>query len=379
MLTSWHRPTQAVISLPAIIQNYRTFEHALPKGTKLFTVIKADAYGHGAVQVAKALIEQTSVYGFCVATLDEGLILREAGISHPILVLGITSPQYAKIAAEQHISLTISSKEWIEAARLVLDNQSLTVHLKVDSGMGRIGVRSKEEGQGIIDAISQDQSHFDLEGIFTHYATADEDSEKGIKKVHNQEHKFESLAQAFDYSKLSHRPYFHQSNTALSLWYPEDTLDAIRLGIGLYGINPSNDTVPLPEELALTPAFRLETELVFVKKMHEGETISYGATYTAKEGEWIGTLPIGYADGLIRKYSGFNVLVDGNYCPIVGRVCMDQCLIRLPHDFPVGTTVTLIGQDKDKEITAVEFSQYVDTIAYESLCLINDRVPRRYI
>ena len=178
---------------------------------------------------------------------------------------------------------------------------------------------------------------------------------------------------------LEQRPtYVHCSNSAAAIWHEGLTTNVIRWGIGLYGLNPSNGGLRLPDTLTLEEALTWETEIVFVKQLHAGDTISYGATYTCSEDEWIATLPVGYADGYLRAYAPGEVIVSGVRCPIVGRVCMDQCMIRLPYEMPVGTKVTLLGKNGNECITAEELSHRSHTISYESLCLISDRVPRSY-
>ena len=174
-------------------------------------------------------------------------------------------------------------------------------------------------------------------------------------------------------------PHIHCSNSAYAIWHSAGDSDIIRYGIGLYGINPSNGDLCIEDEEHLNPALQWETEMVKVKKLEIGDTVSYGATYTAREPQWVATLPVGYADGYIRAYNKGEVIVEGVRCPIIGRVCMDQCMIRLPHEYPVGTKVTLLGKNKEEEITAIELAKRADTIAYEVICMISDRVKREYI
>lgn len=377
MTPSVHRPTRAIISLPAIIHNYRTIKHSFAPKQKVVAVIKANGYGHGAVHLAQAL--QAEADGFAVAVSDEALELRAAGIQNPLFILGLTEPQYAWLHAGQHIGVTFDSRAWLQTVYDMRDQfsgQKLQLHLKVDSGMGRIGIRDASAGQEIINFITSHQDLFELTSIFTHFATADGIDIADVAKVQAQITRFKTIVTALDLSTLVTKPQLHQSNTALSLWYPEATLDIVRLGIGLYGINPSNGQHQLP--LDLKPALTLETAIIHVKQMQAGETISYGAAYSASEGEWIATLPIGYADGWSRSLIGLDALVNGERCPTVGRICMDQCMIRLPYEMPIGTKVTLIGTNGSECITAEEVGEQAGTIGYEIVCAISDRVPRVY-
>lgn len=378
MIPGLHRPTRAIVSLSAIIHNYRTIKQSLPRRQAVIAVIKANAYGHGAVRLAQALSAETD--GFAVALSDEALELREAGIANEIFILGLTSVDDAWLHAHNQIGVTFQSLDWLKAVynkRLASNGKRLKLHLKVDSGMGRIGARSHEEAQKIIDYVANHQDLFELNGIFTHFATADGISGHEKVKVRAQ---LDAFAEITDNLKVDHlhvKPILHQSNSALALWYPEETLDAVRLGIALYGVNPSNGENPLP--LDLQPALSLESTIISVKKMHAGDTVSYGATYTAEEDEWIATLPIGYADGWSRRLVGLDTIVEGQRCPTVGRICMDQTMIHLPYEVAVGTKVTLIGENRGEKITAEEVGAYEDTIGYEVLCAISDRVPREYI
>lgn len=363
----YYRDTWAEINLDAIRWNVaKTIQH-LTDSMTMFAVVKANAYGHGDVQVAKAALS-AGAKGLAVAFLDEALLLRKAGITAPILVLGASRPDTAGIAATHNISLTVHEKEWLTHVHME-ESQTLRIHIKCDTGMGRIGVKTIDELQSVIDELNQSESYV-FEGIFTHFATADE--------VHTAY--FENQLQTFQelVSSISKKPrYIHCANSAATLRFQGAGVNAVRFGISMYGLTPSLEIKSLlPFELK--PAFSLHTKLIHVKQMHGGEKVSYGATYEASEGEWIGTLPIGYADGWIRKLSGQEVLVDGKRAPIVGRICMDQCMIRLPQEYSCGTEVTLIGKQGDDEITMDEVARKLETINYEVPCVITSRVPRVY-
>lgn len=370
-----HRPSQIKIDLSAVQFNYRQIMNHLPEETKGIAVIKADGYGHGALEVARAL--EVEVDAFAVAVPDEALELRQEGIRTELIVLGYTDPEDASLHADQDIGLTILSLAWLEetCSHLKTDS-SLKLHLKVDTGMSRLGVRSVEEAQEIVDFIAEHPERLILESVFTHHATADSKEESHQDQVDSQTALFQNYQENLDFSSLRQEPYFHQSNSALSLWYPELTLDAVRLGIALYGINPSNRAIALPYELK--PALSLESEIAFVKQMKGQEKISYGAAYEAEKDEWIASLPLGYADGWQRRYEAGYALVDGKKCPFAGRICMDQCMISLPRYYPVGTKVTLVGENGGERISLESIADQADTIAYELACLFTDRLSRKY-
>lgn len=367
--TAFYRDTWAEINLDHITYNIEELKRYIQDDVKIFAVVKANGYGHGDVEVAKAALEAGASY-IAVAILDEALSLRKKGITAPILVLGASRPEDAGVASDQNITLTVFQSEWLEKAKLYIESsQKLTIHLKLDTGMGRIGIRSREELE-IIEGLAVKNSSITIEGVFTHFATADElDS----PYFNQQLERFKEMI-----SWLKKKPeIIHTSNSAASLRFPEAHLNAVRMGIAMYGLMPSVEmepTLPYP----LKPAFTLHTKVVNVKKVKKGEKISYGATYEAQEDEWIGTLPIGYADGWTRKLQTQHVLVNGKKAPIVGRICMDQCMIKLPSELPVGTEVTLIGQQGEEKITADDIAKTLGTINYEITCMMGLRIPRVY-
>lgn len=371
MVVSYHRPTRVVVDLAAIKKNVQQ-EVAHQNGARdVFAVVKANGYGHGAVPVAKAALAGGAT-GFCVATLDEGIALRENGLTEPILVLGIVEVDWLRLVLKYQLAIPVATLSWIAAAKkFYLENQlegEIALHLTVDTGMGRIGFQSVDE---VLRAVEQIDAFngFLFEGIFTHFATADELDETYFEK---QNQRFGQFVE-----QLPRRPrYVHGSNSATSLWH-QDPGNLVRLGIAMYGQNPSGGA--LAETYPLQAAMALESALVQVKEVPAGEGIGYGKTYETTSSEWIATVPIGYADGFVRGMQGFKVLVEGYFCEIVGRVCMDQLMIRLPKDFPVGTKVTLIGKNQAQEITMQEVADYLDTIHYEVICLLSDRIPRVYL
>lgn len=366
MIPSHHRPTWATINLNQIKTNVDLVKSSIKKPIKSLAVVKANAYGHGAVAVATALENQ--VDGFCVSNLDEAKELREAGIKSPILILGVVLPDAVPVALAHQLTLTVASQEWLALAQEEgVDLTGLKVHLKIDSGMGRLGLRDWPTTNALMSDL--ERAGVVVEGIFTHFATADEPDTTYFK---TQLANFKThLAHLDRVPEL-----VHTSNSATALWQADTVFDAIRLGIVIYGLNPSGSALPLPQ--GIKPALSLSSSLVHIKTVPTGEKIGYGGTYVTTGEEIIGTVPIGYADGFIRDFQGFHVLVEGEPCPIVGRVSMDQLTIRLPKHYPLGTEVVLIGRSADQELTATDLADHCGTINYEVVCLISDRVPRYY-
>lgn len=363
-----HRPTEVHVKLSAITHNIGEELKRTKPGTEMFAVIKANGYGHGLIEMAHACLDAGAT-GLCVAILDEALALREADIVVPILVLGITPVQWAGLAAENNISLTVGDLSWLQAAQAVLGDQQLSVHLALDTGMGRIGFQHPEELAPVVTFLAEHATQYDFAGVFTHFATADE---ADTTYFNRQVERWQAMM-----AVLKTRPrYVHVSNTATSLWHDACNGNMIRFGVGIYGLNPSGGSLTAPYDLE--PALSLTTELVFVKRLAAGDSVSYGATYTATQDEWVGTLPIGYADGYPRRMQGFHVLVDGQQCEIIGRVCMDQMMIRLPHELPVGTMVTMVGANGEQTITLQDVADYAGTIHYEIATNLGTRLKRVY-
>lgn len=365
----FYRDTWVEVNLDCISENVAAVKKLLPPEVAIIAVVKANAYGHGDFQVAKTALEAGATY-LAVAFMDEAIALRNKGIQAPILVLGATRPEDVQMAVKNNITITVFQEEWLRTAQSFLPaDKVLSVHLKLDTGMGRIGVGSTEELAGIEQIISEDP-RLVLEGVFTHFATADELDQSYFQE---QLQLFQEML-----AILKKEPkYIHTSNSAAALRFPKAYFNAVRLGIAMYGLTPSKEMEPeLP--FPLKEAFSLRSKLVHVKKLGKGKKVSYGATYETEGDEWIGTIPIGYADGWIRKLQGQEVLVDGKRVPIVGRICMDQCMVRLPHQVPVGTHVTLIGSQLEESISVDEIAKKLETINYEVPCIISSRVPRSY-
>ncbi|MCZ2260418.1 alanine racemase [Sporosarcina sp. G11-34] len=365
-----YRPTKAVVHLEAIKDNVRNVKTFLGAKTALIAVVKADGYGHGEVQIAAAALEAGAEM-VSVATPDEAVRLRMAGITGDILVMGPSPVSFVTKAAELGVAIAVSNESWLKEALSESKSftQPLKIHVKIDSGMGRIGLRDAKALQLLVSAMESSKQVL-FEGIFTHFACADEEDSNRTKI---QFKKFMDFV-----NSLATKPRFvHASNSAATLLYPEYGLDAVRFGIGLYGIAPSDyvgERLPFPLERSMS----IESELAFVKMTETGNSISYGATYETTQNEWIGTIPIGYADGLRRGLRGQDVLIGGERVPIVGTICMDQCMVRLPREMPIGEKVVFIGRQGTEEIKMEEWAKRLGTIPYEIAVSISKRVPRVY-
>ena len=373
MIPGIHRPAAVYVDLAAIRQNIKEEIKHLRPDQKLFAVVKANAYGHGAVRVAQEAVK-VGVSGFCVAILDEALELRRAGIIQPILVLGVTPVKYAPLAAVNGISLTVPNLKWLQDSEpeLSQNHLQLKIHLAVDSGMGRIGFSEDDEFIAANDFLLNNQN-FNVEGMFTHFASADSNDDSYFLSQVDRFAHFKKLL------KLKPR-WIHVDNTAASVFNKRVHSDLVRFGIGIYGLNPSSNPAgpDLKTAIKLKPAMSFVSELVQVHTIHKGQGVGYGSTYIADQDEIIGTVPVGYADGFIRKFQGFKIKVGSEYCPIVGRVCMDQLMVKLPCEMAVGTKVVLISNDPQAPNSIKKAADYVDSIHYEVACLLDDRLPRIY-
>lgn len=363
---NFYRPTFAAIDLNAIKMNILNLKLHLKSNVDVIAVVKANAYGHGDLEVAQTAVEAGASM-LAVATPDEAIRLREKGIESPLLVLGASPPSFADVAARQNICLTIFNQDWLDKVHVL--PKSLCVHIKVDTGMGRLGVQTEEELSSFLQSINSRQD-IHIDGVFTHFSTADEEDDTYFQQ---QVTKFERFLTLFkDKPRL-----VHAANSAASLVHKESIFDAVRFGISLYGLAPSPHVKNI-SPFELEPALTLHTELVQVKRMKESSAISYGATYRTQQEEWIGTLPIGYADGMLRGLSGQEVLIRGKRFPIIGRICMDQCMVRLDEEMSIGEKVVLLGRQGYETIHIDEWAQKLLTINYEIPCLLSGRIPRVY-
>ncbi len=357
-----YRNTYAIVNLDCLKSNIENLIEYSGKEYH-FAVVKANGYGHGAIEVAKVAME-VGVTHLAVAFLDEAISLRKEYPNVPILVLGYTEPEFFKIASKYAITLTVSNLEQVEKI-VNYEGKPLKIHFKFNSGMNRLGFSTIEEIREAYVKLKYNPN-LNLEGLFTHFATADE---KNTTYYVKQLKLFKEVVDDIGmYFKI-----IHCQNSAATL-YPIDDMNycnASRLGIAMYGYNPSTENVTSVE---LQPALKLYSEVSSILTLKAGEKIGYGATYTLEKDGVIATVPIGYADGIIRANSGREVAINQKRYKIVGRVCMDQLMILADKSINIGDQVELIGET----VRMKEVSKFLNTIDYEVLCTISDRVPRVY-
>ena len=360
------------IDLEAIRNNVRVMRGASAQGAAFLAVVKANGYGHGAVPVARAAIEAGASM-LAVAIPEEGIELREAGITLPILVLGGIEPQAAEAVAAHDLTQVVFDEARIRAlsAAGVKLGKTAKVHLKLDTGMCRIGVRTPEEAAALT-ALIDSLPGIELTGCFTHMATADEDEQAGTLA---QIARFEQLTAAI--AAVHPQPITrHAANTASIFRYPQAHYDMVRGGIALYGYPP------MAGVKGLRPAMRWVARAVYVKEIQPGDRVSYGGLFEAKAPTRVMTVPVGYADGYRRGLTGKGcVLVRGQRAPILGRVCMDQIMVDVTHidGAQTGDEVVLLGAQGNDMIDADEMAAWLGTISYEVICSPSARVPRVYI
>ncbi|MBS3937236.1 MAG: alanine racemase [Peptococcaceae bacterium] len=365
------RPTAADISLDNVFHNTQVFRSLLASRTELMAVVKADAYGHGAVEVAStALAAGATSLG--VAIVEEAVELRRAGIGAPILILGHTPAEAALQVAKLGLTATVFDREVAQALSVAATRlgRKVRVHIKVDTGMGRLGVRPGEV-LPFVENISNLPSLL-VEGVFTHFASADS---VDLASARAQLATFNTVCSRLE--AKGWRLQRHAANTAAILALPDSHLDMVRLGIGLYGLFPAQHLKSL---VALKPVMSLRSRLSYVKWVEDGTPIGYGGAYVAEGQRLIATVPIGYADGYSRRLSGVGrAILHGQEVPLVGRVCMDQCMFDITASLAeAGDEVVLMGAQGALEISADDLALAMGTINYEVCCLINRRVPRLY-
>ena len=356
------------IDLAALRNNVRLIRDSLPEGTLFMAVVKADAYGHGIVQVASNALREGAAW-LAVARTDEGIILRQAGIRAPILVLGAASGLEIRDGVRNGLTLTVTDPRMIHAVQRHADQNGCTgyVHIKVDTGMGRIGLRTQEEMQEM-QAAAQECPAVVVTGVYTHFADADGASD-GYTIM--QMNRFKALT-----AELPRHILRHCANSAAIHRYPDAAMDMVRAGISMYGYPP------VPTSLPLKPVLDWRTAVTYVKTLHSGESLSYGCTYTAQKDVKVATAACGYGDGYHRCASGCaEVIIQGRRCPVIGRICMDQMMVDVSEveDVEPGDEVILIGRDGDVSITAEDLGKWSNTISYEVLLAATERVHRVWI
>ncbi len=365
---------KADIDLDAIHENVVNAKALTKPGTKLMAIIKADAYGHGAVMVAQTLEDVADAYG--VAILEEGIELRQAGINKPILILGYTPAPLYSAMIKYDIATAVfeydMAKKMSDTAEKM--GKKAKVHIKLDTGMSRIGFKQDDESLAVIKKIAE-LPGIEIEGCFTHFATMDE---KDKTKAMKQFERYMDFVKRIEDAGIK-IPVKHVSNSAGIIEKPEVNLDMVRDGICVYGMYPSEEVDKT--KLNLTPAMEIKSYVSFVKTLKAGVEIGYGGTYTTTGETVVATIPVGYADGYSRVLSNRGrVLIKGKSFPIIGRICMDQFMVDISSqpDIKQGDEVTLVGRDKDEYISIEEVADMSYSFNYEFVCDIGKRIPRVY-
>ncbi len=367
------RPVWVEIDLNNLKYNLGQLRNKLSSGTLIMAVVKADAYGHGVLPISQALVEE-GVDRLGVALPEEGVELRKAGVTLPIHILGeVLAAQY-KLIMKYDLLPTVARRDSLEKYNILAEKQGIKkkIHIKIDTGMGRIGLLP-DQAIGFIQEASH-LSNIEIEGLMTHFATADE---KDKEYTYQQWERFKYVVRELEKLGIG-IPLKHAGNSATIIDLAEFQLNMIRPGISLYGLLPSEDV----SSLTLKPILTWKARVDFIKEVPLGTNISYGATYVTKNKSKIATIPLGYADGYSRLLSNKGyVLINGQRAAIVGRVCMDQFMVDVTDisNVKIGDEVVLIGKQMNEEITVTEIADLLGTINYEVLCNISIRVPRKYL
>lgn len=368
--------TWAEISLSALDDNYHNIRKILD--CNYLAVVKADAYGHGDTVVATRL-QQLGADWFGVATADEGAALRHCGITRPILVFGYTSPVDASLLSAEHLTQALYSVEYGEQLQSNAKAAGVTVdcHLKLDTGMGRLGFDS--QSPDLVEDIKRlCGDSLRLTGVFTHFAVADELDERSVDFTKTQLDRFKAAIACLEHAGID-PGLRHCANSAGATIYPESRMDMVRVGISQYGYAPSAE---LEGKIKLTPMMTFCSTIAMIKEIQPGDTLSYGRIYTAPTRRRIATIPVGYADGYPRQLGGTGrVIIKGKYAPVVGRVCMDQMMADITHipEAGLGDRVILAGSQGDCKVSFEELAALTGTVNYERVCAVSSRVPRVYL
>lgn len=367
----------ANINLDAIEHNVRLMRNSLNRDTKLMAVIKTDGYGHGSVVIARHLEEQELADGFAVATAEEAVILRKAGIQKPVLIIGYTFPYCYEDLLRYDIIPTVFKEETLQelSEKAEKYGKELKIHIKVDTGMSRIGIRPDEDGLEFLKKAFTTK-YLTVDGIFTHFAKADETDKS---EAYEQLRRFQDFVKRAEECCGRKIPMKHCSNSAGILEMREANIDMVRAGIILYGLWPSEDI--LKDGIGLRPALELKSCIIYIKEVGPGTPISYNGTFVTKQKTRVATIPVGYGDGYPRTLSNKgSVLIHGKRCPILGRICMDQLMVDIT-EVPLAREldeVTLIGRDGGEMITAEELGSLSGRFNYELVCDLGKRIPRAY-
>lgn len=366
------------VDLNAIACNVHSLKSKLAPGTKIMGVIKTDGYGHGSVPIARMLEQKDFIWGFATATAEEAFELRQAGIKKPLLVLGYTFPYCYEQLAVEEIRPAVFRRDSLDQLQAAAEKtgKRIKVHIKVDTGMNRIGITPDEEGLKLVDDL-RSMEGLEAEGIFTHFARADEADKSSAEKQLEIFRGFVSVAE----ERLGYPIRLkHCSNSASILEMRQADMDLVRAGIVIYGLYPSEGVSRTAAELK--PALSLYSRIVYIKTIHAGDSVSYGGTFTAGRDMRVATVPVGYGDGYPRSLSGKGyVLICGKPAPILGRICMDQFMVDV-SDIPEaeeGGRVVLLGTDGGAQISAEELGELSGRFNYELVCDFGKRLPRIYI
>lgn len=366
----------AEINLDAAAYNFRSMKENLKEDTKIIAVVKTDGYGHGAIPIARMAESYDYVWGFAVALAEEAVLLRKAGVKKPILILGFVFPdaceEIVRYDIRPAVFTMLSAEQFSKEA--VRQGKTVHLHIKVDTGMSRIGLRDDEEGAALVKAISL-LPNVETEGLFTHFAKADEQDKTDAKRQLSRYLAFSEMVQKLGVKIRLH----HVSNSAGIIDLPEANLDAVRAGISIYGLYPSKEVHRAAVPLA--PVLTLKSHLVYIKEIEPGTAVSYGGTFVADRPMRVATVPVGYGDGYPRSLSNKGgVLIRGKLAPVLGRVCMDQLMADVTEipEAKEGDMATLIGSDGGLELTIEYLGELSGRFPYELACDIGKRVPRRF-
>lgn len=367
----------AEVDLDAIWENMVHMKENIAEKTKILAVIKTDGYGHGGVPIAKMLEQLDFMFGYAAATYEEAHVLREAGVKKPILILGYTFPYCYEELIREEIRPAVYRRDTVEelAAAAVKVGQKAKVHIKVDTGMGRIGITPDEEGLEFVRFL-MGHPELEVEGIFTHFAKSDEADKTS---ANHQLELFQNFIDKIQTELGITIPVKHCSNSAAILEMPQANMDMVRAGITTYGLYPSEEVSK--DIVPLRAAMSLYSHIVYCKTIHAGQSVSYGGLFTAQKDTRVATIPVGYGDGYPRSLSGKGyVLIRGKKAPILGRVCMDQFMVDISEIPGVmeGDKVTLLGVDGTERITAEELGELSGRFNYEFVCDLGKRIPRVY-
>ena len=367
-----YRPTWAQINLEALAYNYRQVRNIVGPNAKILSVVKSDAYGHGLIEVSRKLVKCKTDY-LGVASIDEAIKLRRSNICLPILVFGNILPAHIKAILDYNLTQTVCSKRIAHLLNRYAQKRKkeVNIHIKVDTGMGRLGIWHKQAFDFIKDI--KRLSFINIEGLYSHLPSADIDR----KFTNYQIHQFKGLIKKLTDSDIN-IPFYHIANSIGLINYKYSHFNMVRPGLMLYGIYPKDN---IRSKLKLKPAMNFKSKIIYLKKVPQGRSISYGRTFITTKPTTIATIPVGYKDGYLRSLSNKSkVLIKGERCKVLGRICMDQMMVDVSKikNLKNGDIVVLMGSYGKEFISAEEIAQFSGTIPYEIVCSIGGSVPRKY-